>query len=75
MADVTTIQVKKPALEELKEIKQYPRQTYSDLILELARVYKACKMKNQYDEFLHKIQQEKMAELWDNREDEDWENV
>ena len=30
---------------------------------------------NQYDEFLHKIQQEKMQELWDNKEDEAWENV
>jgi len=75
MADVTTIQVKKPVLEKLKEVKQYPRQTYSDLIVELARVYKLCKTKNQYDEFLHKIQQEKMAELWGNKEDEAWENV
>ena len=75
MSDVTTIQVKRPALEELKKAKSYPRQTYSDLILELARVYKACKRKNQYDEFLHKIQQEKMKELWGSKEDEDWENA
>jgi hypothetical protein len=26
--------------------------------------------KNQYDEFLHKIQQEKMKELWANKADE-----
>jgi len=32
-------------------------------------------MKNQYDEFLHKIQQEKVAELWDNKEDGAWKNV
>jgi len=25
---------------------------------------------NQYDEFLHKIQQTKMKELWDNKEDD-----
>jgi hypothetical protein len=31
--------------------------------------------KNQYDEFLHNIQQRKMKELWDNKEDESWENV
>jgi len=75
MSDVTTIQIKKPALEELKQVKQYPRQTYSELILELTRVFKACKMRNQYDEFLHKIQQGKMAELWGNKEDEAWENA
>ena len=28
--------------------------------------------KNSYDEFLHKIQQAKMKELWDNKEDEAW---
>jgi len=33
------------------------------------------KERNQYDEFLHKIQQEKMRELWDNKEDEVWENA
>lgn len=32
----------------------------------------AAKKKKQYDEFLHKIQQEKMKELWDNEEDEAW---
>ncbi|MDP3734409.1 MAG: METTL5 family protein [Nanoarchaeota archaeon] len=30
---------------------------------------------NQYDEFLHKIQQPKMKELWDNKDDEVWENA
>ena len=28
---------------------------------------------NQYDEFLHKIQQPKMKELWDNKKDVVWE--
>jgi hypothetical protein len=27
------------------------------------------------DKFLHKIQQYKMKELWNNKEDEFWENV
>lgn len=30
---------------------------------------------NQYDEFLHKIQQTKMKELWDNFEDAAWEDA
>jgi len=29
----------------------------------------------QYDEFLNKVQQAKMRELWDNQDDEDWENA
>ena len=28
-----------------------------------------------YDEFLHKIQQPKMKELWDNKGDEAWQNA
>jgi hypothetical protein len=31
--------------------------------------------KNQYDEFLHKIQAPKMKELWDNKDDESWEHA
>jgi len=75
MAEVTTIQIKKEILEKLKENKKYERQSYSELIGEMTEIYKSIKMKNQYDEFLHKIQQEKMKELWDNKSDEDWENA
>ena len=38
-------------------------------------VYQEVKKNNQYDEFLHKVQQEKMRELWDNEEDDEWEKL
>lgn len=72
---VTTIQLDKELLEELKEMKQYPRQSYSELIKEMGKLFKAVKQRNQYDEFLHKIQQQKMKELWDNKQDEVWDNA
>jgi len=73
MSGVTTIQLEKKVVNELKKSKAYPRQTYSELI---QTMLKECKSRrNQYDEFLHKIQQQKMAELWDNKEDEEWENA
>ena len=72
---VTTIQLDKKLVETLKEAREYPRQTYNELISKMIEVYKGAKQKNQYDEFLHKIQQTKMQELWGNKEDEDWENV
>ncbi|MBU0535602.1 MAG: hypothetical protein KKE20_01450 [Nanoarchaeota archaeon] len=75
MSEVTTIQLDKSVVEELKEIREYPRQTYNELIEHMAKVFKNIKKKNQYDEFLHKIQQSKMKELWDNKEDEAWEHV
>ncbi len=71
----TTIQIEKTLVNSLKEVKEYPRQTYNDLIKRMVDVFKSIKKKNQYDEFLHKIQQVKMKELWDNKEDEVWQNV
>jgi len=73
--NVTTIQLNKSIVHALKEVKEYPRQTYNELINHMVNVFKDVKRKNQYDEFLHKIQQNKMKELWDNKEDEAWENA
>ena len=75
MSDATTIQVERKILEELKESKEYPEQTYSSLIEKMIKTFKEVKERNQYDRFLHVIQQQKMKELWDNKEDEAWENV
>ena len=71
----TTIQLDKSVLTLLKEIRAHPRQTYEELIMEMIKYYKSLKKRNQYDEFLHKIQQQKMKELWDNKEDVEWENA
>ncbi len=75
MKDNTTLQIERTTLELLKEVKDYPRQTYNELISKMAELYKLYKSNNQYDEFLHKIQQIKMKELWDNKEDEEWQNI
>ena len=71
----TTIQLDKSLVNSLKEVREYPRQTYSELIKSMIEVFKTVKNNNQYDEFLHKVQQKKMKELWDNKADEDWENA
>ena len=73
-----TIQLRKSVVRELKSIKKYPRQTYNEIIMDLVSQAKAAnhlKGGKQYDEFLHTIQQLKMKELWDNEEDEAWENA
>ena len=75
MAEVTTIQLDKKVIEKLKKAKEYPRQTYNELLDKIVSVFIIVKKKNSYDEFLHKIQQPKMKELWDNKEDEAWESV
>lgn len=75
MSEATTIQLDKKVVKSLKEIKEYPRETYNEIIMKAIVVFKKVKSINQYDEFLHKIQQDKMRELWDNKEDEAWESV
>lgn len=73
MSEVTTIQLEKDVVKKLKKSKRYSRQTYSELISNMLKAYNFHR--KQYDEYLHRIQQEKMTELWDNKEDEAWENV
>lgn len=75
MAEFTTIQLDKKVIDKLKKAKEYPRQTYNELLDKAVAVFIAVKKKNTYDEFLHKIQQTKMKELWDNKEDEAWESA
>lgn len=71
----TTVQLDKNLVKSLRDLREYPRQTYNELIEKMINTFKNVKKRNQYDEFLHKIQQQKMKELWDNKEDEAWENA
>ena len=73
--DTTTIQLKKSIVKELKSLRKYPRETYNETISKLMKNAKESSNRRQYDEFLHTIQQKKMKELWDNEEDEAWQNV
>ena len=71
----STILLRKEIIEKLKEIKTSPRETYNELLEKLIAVYKLTRKRNQYDEFLHKIQQPKMKEVWNNKHDEEWEKA
>jgi len=75
MKNVTTIQLNKSAIGELKRLKKYPRQTYNELIMSLIKNARKQRKPSQYDEFLHRIQQAKMKELWDNDADAVWDNA
>lgn len=75
MVETSTILLEKRIIDLLKKAKEYPRQTYNELLEKMAKLFLILRKRNQYDEFLHKIQQPKMKELWDNKEDEDWEKA
>ena len=75
MKGVSTIQLNKEVIEQLKKAKEHPRQSYNELLDKMSKIFIVLKQRNQYDEFLHKIQQPKMKELWDNKYDEAWNNA
>ena len=72
MKSQSTIMIDKETIDLLKKAKEYPRQTYNELLKKLISTFEVVKKKNQYDEFLHKIQQPKMKEIWDNKYDQVW---
>jgi lipoate synthase len=75
MNNTSTILLEKGNIELLKKAKESPRETYNEVIEKIVKVYLKFRKRSQYDEFLHKIQQPKMKEIWDNKKDEIWENV
>ncbi len=75
MAQESTILIDKKIIELLKEAKEHPKQTYNELLEKMAKIFIILKKRNQYDEFLHKIQQPKMKEIWDNKEDKIWDEI
>ena len=77
MAGESTILLDKKVIENLKEAKEHPRQTYNELIEKMVKLFIALKKKKtaNYDRFLFEIQKIKMKELWDNEYDEIWEKV
>ncbi len=72
MAEQSTILIDKEIIEKLKFAKEHPRETYNELLKRMVDIFINLKNKNQYDEFLHKIQQPKMKEIWDNEYDKIW---
>ena len=75
MPNVSTIQLNEEVINQLKKVKEYPRQTYNELLFKMTKIFIELKKRDQYDKFLHEIQKLKMKELWNNKEDEAWENV
>lgn len=73
MTQKSTILIDKETIRLLQQAKEHPRQTYDELLRKMTTQH--ITRKNQYDEFLHRIQQQKMKELWDNDADEEWERA
>ena len=75
MRKESTILLSMDVIEMLKTVKKDPRETYNELLKRIIKLYLSVKSNDQYDKFLHEIQKPKMKELWDNKEDEAWEDA
>ena len=75
MNNNTTIQLDKNIVKKLKNAKEYPEQTYNNLLEKMIDTFETAKKRDQYDKYLYHIQKRKMKELWDNKEDEAWEHA
>ena len=70
--EVTTIQLRKSVVKALKQIKKYPQETYSEIILDL--IESAREMK-EFDKFVQEAQKTKMRELWGEGDYSAWEHA
>ena len=59
--EITTIKLKKSAVQELKNVRPYPRETYNDIILRLITQSKETEELGIFDQ---NAQETKMNEFW-----------
>jgi predicted CopG family antitoxin len=71
-SEITTIQLERSVLEALKRVKRYPRETYSETILNLI---KNADETRELGTFVQKAQEEKMKQLWEEGDYSGWEHA
>lgn len=71
----TTILIDKSLVKDIKKVKDYPRQTYNEIIRRLLDVYILFKDTQIDTANIHTLQNSKMTELWDSKEDEIWDEM
>ena len=71
-SEITTIQIERSVLNELKRVKRYPRETYSETILNLIQNAEETK---EFGTFVQKAQEERMKKLWEEGDYSGWEHA
>jgi len=69
----TTIQIDSELKVMLERLKIHPREPYSDVIARL--LSRNSESAEEIHKTVNKVQKEKMRELWDNEDDEVWNNA
>ena len=71
----TTILIDKSLVKDIKKAKEYPRQTYNEILRKLLSVYSLFKDIQVDTANIHSLQKSKMTEIWDSKEDEIWNEI
>jgi hypothetical protein len=69
---ITTIQLDRSVVDELKKFKRYRRETYSEIILNLIE---SVRENGEFETFVQKAQEERMKELWGEGGYSGWEHA
>ncbi|EQB71821.1 MAG: hypothetical protein AMDU1_APLC00017G0008 [Thermoplasmatales archaeon A-plasma] len=69
---ITTIQLDRSVVDELKKFKRYQRETYSEIILNLIE---SVRENGEFETFVQKAQEERMKELWGEGGYSGWEHA
>ena len=69
---ITTIQLDRSVVDELKKFKRYRRETYSEIILNLIE---SGRESGEFEMFVQKAQEERMKELWGEGDYSGWERA
>jgi len=69
---ITTIQLDRSVVDELKKFKRYRRETYSEIILNLIE---SVRESGEFEMFVQKAQEERMKELWGEGDYSGWERA
>ncbi len=67
-----SIKIGKNPLDLLKTARDFPRQSYNDVILKILKIHLRNRADNQKDEFIQEFQQSMMRELWEDAENNAW---
>lgn len=71
----STILIEKNLIKDIKKVKDYPRQTYDEILRKLLDVYVLFKGVQFDTANIHTLQKSKMTEIWDSKEDEVWDEI
>ena len=71
-SEITTIQIERSVLNELKRVKRYPRETYSETILNLIKNAEETK---EFGTFVQQAQEERIKKLWEEGDYFGWEHA